>query len=166
LLSGSESSLFQQLVEGAAEGIVVADAQGTIRFWNAGAETIFGFSAAETVGHSLDLIIPEAQRERHWAGYRTVMQTGVTRYGRQLLAVPAVRKDGARISLEFSVVLLRGREGRVEGIAAIIRDVTDAWHQTRSLRQHLSSLEAEIRVLRGDSPDVPSPGPRALGNTA
>jgi PAS domain S-box-containing protein len=154
VLSGSEPSLFQQLVENAGEGIVVADAQGTIRFWNAAAETIFGFSAEDAVGQSLDLIIPEPQRARHWEGYRTVMRTGVTRYGKQLLAVPAVRKDGARISLEFSVVLLRGRDGGVEGIAAIIRDVTEAWQQTRGLRQRVSSLEAEIRTL-GREPPTP-----------
>ena len=157
MLTGSEPWLFEQLVEGAGDGIVVADALGTIRFWNAGAEAIFGFSAVEAVGQSLDLIIPEPQRARHWEGYRTVMRTGVTRYGRQLLAVPAVRKDGARISLEFSVVLLRGPENGVEGIAAIIRDVTAAWQQTRSLRQRVSSLEAEIRTLQGESPAAPTP---------
>ena len=160
MLTGSDSSLFKQLVDNAGEGIVVADADGTIRFWNGGAETIFGFSAEEAVGQSLDLIIPEPQRARHWAGYRTVMATGVTRYGTQLLAVPAVRKDGARISLEFSVVLLFGPESRVEGIAAIIRDVTDAWQQGRSLRQRLSALEAELRTLRGDPPEAPAPETR------
>jgi PAS domain S-box-containing protein len=158
VLSGSESWLFQQLVDGAAEGIVVADAGGTIRFWNAGAQTIFGFSAAEAVGQTLDLIIPEPQRARHWAGYRNVMQRGVTRYRTQLLAVPAVRNDGARISLEFSVVLLHGPEGGLQGIAAIIRDVTEAWQQARSLRQRVRSLEEELRALRGEAPDVNAAG--------
>jgi PAS domain S-box-containing protein len=154
VLSGSESWMFQQLVEAAGEGIVVADASGTIRFWNTGAETIFGFTAAEAVGQTLDLIIPEAQRARHWDGYHTVMKTGVTRYGKQLLAVPANRKDGTRISLEFSVVLLRRGNGEVEGIAAVIRDVTEAWRQARTLRERVSTLEAELRVAGGLPPST------------
>ena len=85
--------LFQRIVEDAPDAIIFAERDGTIRLWNAGAEAIFGYRADEAVGQNLDLIIPEKQRARHWEGYRTVMATGVTRYGgRDLLKVPAARR--------------------------------------------------------------------------
>ena len=99
--------LCQQIVEGTQEAIIFADHDGIIRLWNGGAEAMFGYQAEEAIGQNLDLIIPERLRGRHWEGYRKVMATGVTRYGRELLAVPALRKDGARISLEFTIVMLR-----------------------------------------------------------
>jgi PAS domain S-box-containing protein len=142
-----DPALLQQLVERAPEAVVIADRDGTIRFWNASAETIFGFAQTEAIGQSLDLIIPEPQRARHWEGYRTVMQSGTTKYGRELLAVPALRRDGTRISLEFSVVLLRDADENVDGIAAIIRDVTAAWQRERGLRQRLAELEAQVRAI-------------------
>jgi PAS domain S-box-containing protein len=134
--------LYRRIVEESPEAIVVADTAGVIQFWNPSAETIFGFSAEEAVGHSLDLIIPEPQRERHWAGYHAVMRTGETRYGRELLAVPAVRKDGTRISVEFYVVLLRNESGAIRGIAALVRDVSARWQRDRELQQRLRALEA------------------------
>ena len=98
------------------------------------------------MGRTLDLIIPERLRQRHWDGYREVMATGQTRYGGgELLAVPAVRKDGARISLEFSIVLLRGPDGEPSGTAAIIREVTARWERDKVLRERLAALESEAR---------------------
>lgn len=132
----------RQIVEGAQDAIVVADREGLIRLWNPGAEAMFGYGAEEALGQSLDLIIPERLRARHWEGYRRAMATGVTRYGREVLAVPGVRKDGTRLSLEFTVVLLRGAGGAPEGVAAIIRDVTARWERERALRERLAALEA------------------------
>lgn len=143
------AELNRQIVEGAPEAIIAADASGVIRAWNAGAERIFGFTADEAIGQSLDIIIPEPQRARHWEGYRRVMETGVTKYGSQLLAVPALRRDGARISVEFHVVLLRDAGGKTIGIAATMRDVTERWHQDRARRQQIRDLEAELAKLRG-----------------
>jgi nitric oxide dioxygenase len=118
------------------DAIIAADAGGVILFWNPGAERIFGFTAAEAIGQSLDLIIPEALRERHWHGYHEVMRTGQSRYGQgDLLAVPGMRKDRKRISLEFTVVLLRAKDGILQGIGAIMRDVTARFEELRSLRQ-------------------------------
>jgi PAS domain S-box-containing protein len=126
---------YRQIVDNAPDGIVVADAEGTIRFWNAGAVAIFGHPADEAVGQTLDLIVPEAQRTRHWEGYRRVMATGETRYARDLLAVPALHRDGRRLSIEFHVVLLRDESGAPFGVAAIIRDVTERWLRERAARQ-------------------------------
>ena len=118
------------------DAIIAADAGGIIQFWNPGAEKIFGFTAAEVTGQSLDLIIPEALRERHWHGYREVMRTGQSRYGQgDLLAVPGLRKDRKRISLEFTIVPLRTKDGTLQGIGAIMRDVTSRFEELRSLRQ-------------------------------
>ena len=119
--------LFRRIVEEMPEAVIFADRQGAVRLWNRGAETMFGYSADEALGQSLDLIIPERFRTRHWDGYRQVMATGVTRYGHRLLAVPAMRKDGQRISIEFSIALLKDERGEVAGAVAVVRDVTARW---------------------------------------
>jgi PAS domain S-box-containing protein len=124
----------------ASDAIVAADRDGLIRFWNPGAERIFGFSSAEAVGQSLDLIIPERQRGRHWEGYREVMRTGESRYDHgDLLSVPSIRKDGARISVEFTIIPLKDAEGRMEGMSAIMRDVTKRFEEMRMLRHQLAA---------------------------
>jgi len=118
------------------DAVVYSDAEGRIQFWNKGAETIFGFTAEEAVGQSLDIIIPENLRKRHWDGYDVTMRTGVTRYGAgDLLAVPAIRKDGSRLSTEFTIVPFKDESGRMLGIAAIMRDVTKRFEEMRALRK-------------------------------
>jgi PAS domain S-box-containing protein len=110
-----------------------------IRFWNRGAIRIFGFTAEEAIGASLDLIIPERLRNRHWDGYERVMASGETRYGAgDLLAVPAVAKGGRQISVEFTIILLQDSERRVSGMAAILRDVTPRFEELRRLRRELA----------------------------
>ena len=133
--------LCREIVEGSPEAIVFADRDGIIRLWNSGAEAMFGYRAEEAIGQPLDIIIPERLRGRHWAGYREVMATGVTRYGRELLAVPGIRKDGTQISLEFSIVLLRDSNGEPLGPAAVLRDVTARWQKEKELKARLAALE-------------------------
>src|SRR5215471_13295974 len=129
------------LIEAAGDAIIVADSEGRIGLWNPAAERIFGFTAAEALGSSLDLIIPERFRARHWAGYQTVMQTGQTRYGTEILRVPALHKDGQRLSIAFTVALLHAPDGRLSGIAAIVRDETARWQEEQTLRRRLAALE-------------------------
>ena len=124
-------NIYRKIVEGAPEAILFVDHQGIIRLWNHGAEKMFGYLEHEAVGQNLDLIIPERYLKRHRDGYFNVMQTGETHYGDELLAVPTTRKDGTRISLEFSISLLRNNKGRVIGATAIIRDVTARWEKER-----------------------------------
>jgi PAS domain S-box-containing protein len=133
--------LAQAVLAASGDAIIATDRDGVIRFWNPGAARIFHYREDEALGQSLDLIIPERLRARHWSGYRTFMQTGRSRYGDgDLLAVPGVRKDGERLSLEFTIVALKGADGRIEGVAALMRDVTARFEETRELRRKLAAL--------------------------
>ena len=135
--------LYRQLVDGSPDAVVFGDAQGIIRLWNAGAVAIFGFSAAEAVGQSMDIIIPERLRGRHWEGYHRTMATGVSRYGAgDLLAVPAVTKDGRSISIEFTIQVLKGPSGEVLGPVATIRDVTRRFQREKDMARRIKELEA------------------------
>jgi PAS domain S-box-containing protein len=123
----------------AADAVVATDREGIIRVWNPGAERIFSHRADEALGQSLDLIIPERLRARHWEGFRHVMATCKSHYGEgALLSVPGLRQDGQRISLEFTVVPLRDAEGQMQGIAAVMRDVSGQFEEMRSLKQKLA----------------------------
>lgn len=133
--------LARAVVAAAPEAIVVTDPEGIIRLWNGGAERMFGYPAAQAVGRNLDLIIPEKQRARHWEGYRKTMATGHTRYGDRLLGVPATHSDGHRLSIEFSVALLRDDDDRIVGISAIMREVTERRNAEKELRTKLAELE-------------------------
>jgi len=135
--------LYQRIVEDNPIAILFADRDGKIRFWNAGAEAMFGYTAEEALGQSLDLIVPERQRARHWEGWTRVMASGVTKYGREALAVPATRKDGSRISIEFNIILLRAPTGELLGAAAMVQDVTARWQQQKEMNARLAALEAK-----------------------
>jgi PAS domain S-box-containing protein len=126
----------EALLSSAAEAVVASDREGRITCWSPGAERVFGFTAAEALGASLDLIIPEPQRARHWEGYDRVIATGVSRYGAgDLLAVPALHKDGTRISLEFTITPVKDAEGQMVGMVSVIRDVTARFLEMRELRK-------------------------------
>jgi len=140
----SEAWLAHAVVTESAEAIVVSDPDGIIRLWNGGATRMFGYSADEAVGRALDLIIPEKLRDRHSKGYRQTMATGYTRYGDSLLAVPAMHRDGHRLSIEFSVALLRDETGDIVGISAIMREVTERRNAERELRTKIAELEARV----------------------
>jgi len=147
----SNEWLCQQIVDSGSDAIIFADRDGVVRLWNTGAERIFGFSADEMVGKSMDPIIPENLRSRHWQGYEQTMKTGQTRYSHSLLAVPAVRKDGTRISIEFTIALIRDAEGKLLGPAAIMRDVTARWNQEKELRKRVAALEAQVKSPNRES---------------
>lgn len=132
-----------QLVHDLADAVIVAGADGRIVLWNAAATRLFGWTEEEALSRSLDLIIPERFRARHWTGYEQVMASGETRYGTQLLEVPALHRDGRTLSIAFTVTLLHGDDGSVSGIAAVIRDET-------SRRAEVQGLRAELRELRDE----------------
>lgn len=132
-----------RLVEALGDAVVVSDAEGRITVWNAAAERIFGFAKAEALGQSLDLITPERHRKRHWEGYEKSMATGTTKYGADLLKVPALHKDGRQLSIAFTVGMVKDDQGRVVGVAATIRDETARWADEKVLRRRVAELEAK-----------------------
>ena len=135
---------YKQLLMAIGDGVVVADAEGKIVFWNPGAERIFGFSESDATGQTLDLIVPERQRHRHWEGFDKTMQTGQTRYGNELLRVPALHKEGHPLSIAFTVAMLHAADGKVSAIVAIVRDETKRWDEERELRGRVKELEAKV----------------------
>jgi PAS domain S-box-containing protein len=134
---------FEQLVDAIGDAIVISDANGAITLWNPAAERMFGFTEDEALGRSLDIIIPERLRGRHWSGYQKTMDTGVTRYGHDVLRVPAIHKDGRSMSIAFTVALLHAPDKSISGIVAVIRDETERFAEDRNLRKRLAELEAK-----------------------
>jgi PAS domain S-box-containing protein len=137
---------FEQLARGIGDGVIVCDAAGAITFWNDAATHIFGFTAADALGQSLDMIIPERQRQRHWDGYHKTMATGETRYGNDLLRVPALHTEGRPLSIAFTVAMLTTPAGEVTSIVAVVRDETARWNEERALRARVRELEAATRA--------------------
>jgi PAS domain S-box-containing protein len=133
-----------ELVTAIGDAIVVTDASGAITLWNPAAERMFGFTETEALGQSLDLIVPERLRKRHWDGYHKTMLTGETKYGTDLLKVPAAHKDGRTLSIAFTVAMLTSADGKPAAIAAVIRDETSRFNDERSLRKRLAELEAQL----------------------
>ena len=130
--------LGQAILSADSDAIIAAERDGTIFFWNPGAERIFGYTSADAIGRSLDIIIPDRLRQRHWDGYRQVMNGAESRYGHgDVLAVPGITKSGKEISLEFTIIALRAETGELVGLAAIMRDVTKRFEEMRALRQKL-----------------------------
>jgi PAS domain S-box-containing protein len=142
--TGFRNWLCRRLVEDSRDGIIFVDKNGLIRLWNAGAEAMFGYRAAEMEGQSLDRIIPEPLRARHNDGFRRVMASGESKYTADLLAVPGLKKDGSRISLEFTITLIKDDAGMVLGAAAIMRDVSSRWQRDQELKKRLAALEAGV----------------------
>ncbi len=137
------NSMINRAISDVSDAVLISDRHGVIVFWNSGAARMFGYTAAEAVGQSLDLIIPENLRERHWNGYHQVISSGVTKYKSGLLSSPGICKDGSRISLEFSMVLLFDEEGNVQGCGSIMRDVTERWKKEKELQARLTACETK-----------------------
>jgi PAS domain S-box-containing protein len=140
-----ECDTYMTIIDNAPDAILYSDPKGIICLWNKGAEHLFGYSSAEAIGQSLDIIIPERLRQRHWEGYYRVMESGESHYGEyDLLSVPALRKDGSQISCAFSIILLRDADGNPCGIASIMRDGTKTREREQELKARIAELEAEL----------------------
>ena len=131
----------QALVAAVGDAIIASDATGAITLWNPGAERMFGYTESEALGRSLDLITPERLRQRHWEGYHKSMDTGTTKYGNDLLRVPATHKDGRSMSIAFTVAMLFAPDGAVSAVVAVIRDETQRFQDERALRKRVADLE-------------------------
>ncbi|NGX96757.1 MAG: PAS domain S-box protein [Candidatus Afipia apatlaquensis] len=140
------AGLADALLASTSDAIIATDRDGAVMFWNPGAERIFGFSSDEAMGQPLDFIIPENLRARHWAGYRHTMATGESRYAAgDLLSVPALTKAGQRISVEFTITMLRDERGLPDGTVAVLRDVTRSFAEKLSLRREVAELQRTSR---------------------
>ncbi|HEX4893238.1 MAG TPA: PAS domain-containing protein [Hyphomicrobiaceae bacterium] len=143
------SEIAVRLFTDTPDGVLFSDTEGKISAWNRGCERIFGFSTEDALGQSLDIIIPEPLRARHWTGFHETMRTGVTKYADgELLSVPAMRKDGRRISVEFSILPFRDSDGAMIGMAAIMRDVTARFEELKALRKQMAANEAGQKAQR------------------
>jgi PAS domain S-box-containing protein len=146
-----------RILDGSPDAILICDRSGIVRYWNAAAERVFGFSTTEVLGASMNLIIPQRLRARHWAGWEAAIRTGITRYADgHLLAVPALHKDGRQISIEFSIQLVKHADGQIDCVVAVIRDVTERYVEHKALRTQLNALKAKNARSTGDE------GSRAL----
>jgi PAS domain S-box-containing protein len=143
---------FEKFVQVAGDAVIAVGTDGKITLWNLAAQRIFGYSDDEALGKSLDLIIPERFRERHWQGFREVTRSGRSKYGADVLRVPALHKDGRPLSIAFTVALL-GSAGHVDSIVAIVRDETQRWQEERELRRRLTELEQTSAKNRSDNGD-------------
>jgi PAS domain S-box-containing protein len=122
--------------------------RGHIVYWNPAATRIFGFTEHEALGRTLDLIVPERLRQRHNVGFAKSMETGTTRYGNDLLKVPATHKAVVHYPSPFTVAMLFDQDKHVSGVAAVIRDETQRFQEERELRRKLADLEAEATAMR------------------
>ena len=140
LESDALDALARTLLSDIPDAVIYADRDGNVRFWNAGAERIFGFTQSEAIGRSLDIIIPERLRKRHWDGYRLMMETGHSSHASdELLAVPAVTKTGESLSIQFTVAPVRDAAGTLIGIVSVLRDVTATFRELKRLRTQASA---------------------------
>ena len=147
------------LVSAVGDAVVVSDADGRITLWNKAAERLFGYTEAEALGKSLDLMIPERLRKGHWDGYRKTMETGITRYGTEVLQVPAIDKAGRSFSIAFTVALLYSADGNVSAIAAVMRDDTRRFERDRTQRKRISELETQVKETATTTMDASSNTP-------
>jgi PAS domain S-box-containing protein len=142
--ASSDTVDLAQLVTAIGDAIVISDASGKIILWNPAAQRIFGYSESEALGQPLDIITPQRLQQRHWDGYHKTMATGITRYGNDVLRVPAVHKDGHALSIAFTVAMLYTPDHKVSSIVAVIRDETSRFEEDRKLKKKLLELEAEL----------------------
>lgn len=157
---------FDQFVGAIGDGVIICNAAGDIIVWNSAATRIFGFTEEDAIGKSLDLIIPERQRQRHWDGYHKTMATGETRYGTDLLRVPALHKEGKPLSIAFTVAMLHAPDGAVSAIIAIVRDETTRWSDERALKAKVAQLEAAAAASASGSTPAQGSAPAAASAPA
>ena len=138
---------YREIVENSQDAIVLTNADGVIQIWNLGANKMFGYSPEEAVGQPLDIIIPDRFRDSHWDGFNNTMATGHSKYEEDMLSVPAIKKDGSRISIEFTIVMSKDDQGIPTGISAIIRDVSERRQQDKQMQDRVAELEERLKEL-------------------
>ena len=142
-----QADLSQAVIEQVADAIIVADSEGRIRVWNAGARAVFGYAEREALGRSLDLIIPERFRSAHWTAFDRAIATGRTKHAGEAMTTRSVTKDGTDLYVDISFALVKDAVGEVLGVVAVARDVTTRYTADRELRRRVAELEAQLKAL-------------------
>lgn len=145
---------FQHVVAAVGDAVIAADASGAITLWNPAAVRMFGYEESEALGKSLDIITPQRFQQRHWDGYFKTMETGKTKYGHDLLKVPATHKDGRTLSIAFTVAMLFTPDEKVSAIVAVIRDETARFAEERSMKKRIVELETRVATQATVQPDA------------
>lgn len=142
-----------ELMKQAPDALILADREGVIRRWNAAAAEVFGHSAEEAIGQTLDLIIPERFREQHWTGFDRALEAGETKYRGQALPTRSER-NGEAIYVELTFAMVHDSSGAVVGVLCGARDITQRFQDDRAMRTRLRELEA---AQQGGTGEAPSP---------
>ena len=116
--------LAELILEQTAEAVVYANRDGVIERWNAAAVAMFGYTAAEAIGQSLDLMIPERLRQAHWRGFNAAMANATLRLGGHPTLTRGAHKTGQKLFIEMSFALVLDGAGAALGSVAVARDVT------------------------------------------
>lgn len=140
-----------RLIQQAPDAVILAGTDGTIEVWNPAAERVFGVAAADAIGQSLDMIIPERFREAHWTGFDRALNDRATKYAGEALATRAQRADGETIYVEMSFAIVLDDGGEAIGALAHARDITERFQQEREQRKKLADLEKTVAELRQSS---------------
>lgn len=140
---GSDAGLqlFEAIVAQTPDAIIFADCDRLVQVWNRGAEAVFGFSAAEIIGCSLDIIIPDRFRRAHWEGFRQAIASGRTQHGDHVRTTRATHKLGHRLYVDLSFGLVMNGAGSVIGSVAVGRECSERYVSVKALREQLAELE-------------------------
>lgn len=141
--SNTQETLSEDILRSMPEALIFSDLEGIIRRWNPGAETVFGFTAEESIGQSLDLIIPERLRKPHWEGFNKALARGGTIPGRSSMITRSLHKSGEQIYVDMSFALVKNQAGQVLGALAVARDATARFLKEKELRRELAELSAK-----------------------
>ncbi len=134
---------YRDVLECMSEALIFADPEGIIRIWNQGAEAVFGHAAADALGRSLDLIIPEPLRKAHWDGFYQAIRRGATLHGRRSIVTRALHQSGRQLYVDMSFAIVKDQAGAITGSMAVARDATERHLEQKSLRQQLAACLAK-----------------------
>ena len=130
LRSGLEgANLAERILDCAGDAVIFADGAGTIRRFNPAAEALFGYSAEEALGQSLDLIIPEHLRAAHWRGFDAAMNRATLKLGGRPILTRALHRSGRKLYVEVTFAIVDGAEP--PGAVAVARDLTERLERER-----------------------------------
>jgi PAS domain S-box-containing protein len=128
-----QSELAERILNQVADAVIFANHSGAIIRWNPACTALFGYSAEEALGQSVELIIPEHLRAAHWSGFDAAMTKGTTKLQGRPTLTRALHKSGRRLYVEMTFAIVKGdTESEVLGSVAMARDVTERIERERA----------------------------------